>query len=147
MSEKRAFSLLKQSVLGAHLNRRLDRIENSVGSGWPDANGCFEGIEFWIEVKEPEEPKRASTPLFGSSHKLGLEQRNWIKRQLNAGGLVYIYIDTGKNRMLISGALADVFNKMTLSEFIKTAVWHASVPIRNAEKWEEIAHVIANRTL
>lgn len=147
MSEKRAFSLLKQSVLGQRLNRRLDRVENSVGIGWPDANGCFEGVEFWMEVKEPTEPKRVSTPLFGSSHRLTMDQRNWIKRHLAAGGLAYIYVDTGKNRMLVSGKLADIFNTLTLQEMIDTAVWHATVPVRNAEIWEGVADAIAKRTL
>jgi hypothetical protein len=145
MSETNAFKTLKQNLVGSRIDRRLDRVENVVAEGWPDANGCFESVEFHMEIKAPKEPKRATTSLFGSNHKLLQEQKNWIKRQLNAGGLVYIYIDTGKNRLLISGKFADELNEMTLEDLILCALWHAAVPVRNKDRWERIADVIAER--
>lgn len=69
MSEKRAFTLLKRALVTGRADRRLDRVENAVGTGWPDANGCFAGVEFWCEIKESTEPKRITIPLFGSNHK------------------------------------------------------------------------------
>jgi hypothetical protein len=145
MSETSAFKTLKNNLVGSRINRRLDRVENVVVGGWPDTNGCFSGVEFHIEIKAPKEPKRATTPLFGSNHKLSQDQKNWIKRQMNSGGLAYVYIDTGKNRMLIGGSFADDINEMTVGELASIALWHATVPVRNKGHWERIADVIAER--
>lgn len=145
MSEKRANKKLKENLVG--LNRRLGRVENVVGDGWPDLNGCFDGVEFWIETKEPTEPKRPTTPLFGSNHKLSQAQKNWIKSQLLVGGLAYVYIDTGKHRMLISGSIADEINDMTVGELKLAALWWTKVPMQNKNHWEGIADVIASRKI
>lgn len=145
MSEKRAFKKLKENLINDMTWRRLERVENVVGAGWPDSNGCFHGVEFWIEIKEPAEPKRTTTPLFGSNHKLSQEQMNWIKRQILSGGLAYIYIDTGKWRLLVGGSKADGVNGMTLEELKSSALWFAKVPMKDKNKWEGIADVIVNR--
>lgn len=148
MSEKRAYKLLKGAVVRAgDYERRMDRVENIVLPGCPDVNGCFNGVEFWIEIKEPKEPKRAKTPLFGSNHRLSVEQRNWIKRQLLAKGLAYIYIDTGSWRLLISGRWADELNEMTLSELKDVALWVGKVPIKDTVHWEGIANAIISRQI
>ena len=145
MSEKRAFTKLKTALVGSKFGRRLDRVENIVGNGWPDVNGCFHNVEFWIEIKEPKEPKMLKTRLFGSNHKLSQEQMNWIKRQIYTGGLAYVYIDTGKWRLLIGGSIADHINDMTLEELKSAALWLAKVPIKCNDHWEGIVDVIANR--
>jgi hypothetical protein len=142
MSEKRAYTLLKRHLVAGKPRRRLDRVENIISSGWPDCNGCFNGAEFWIEIKEPKEPKRATTPLFGSNHNLSLEQRNWIKRQLLAGGLAYIYIDTGNWRLLMGGSSADEINSLTLNQLKDSALWFSKVPVRTDSCWEKIAEII-----
>lgn len=150
MSEQRAFELLKKHLIKPNpVRRRIGRLENVVGVGWPDVNGCFEGSEFWIEIKEPTEPKRATTKLFGSNHKVTLEQRNWIKAQLLAGGLAYIYIDTGKHRLFISGKLADEINEMTLTEIVNSehCIWWCKTPLRDEKEWEKVAHAIINRKI
>lgn len=116
-------------------------------AGWPDVNGCFDGIEFWLEVKEPTEPKRSTTPLFGSNHKLTVEQRNWMLNQLRAGGLAYIYIDTGKHRMLLSGNLADKINVLTLRQLLNLSLWSGAVPFHHKHHWEGIADAIATRQI
>lgn len=144
--EKKAYSSMKEGLLnGHHVIRRLDRVENVVLVGMPDVNGCFDGIEFWIEVKCPKEPKKRTTPLFGSNHKLSQDQKNWIKRQLLSGGLAYVYIDTGAHRILIGGSKADDLNEMTIDELKCIALWHAVCPIKEKNFWEGIADVIASR--
>lgn len=145
MSEKRAFKKLKEALSNGKVERRLERVENIVGAGWPDCNGCFSGVEFWIEVKEPTEPKRSSTKLFGSNHKLSQEQMNWIKRQLLSGGLAYVYIDTGGWRLLIGGRIADSINDMTLDRLKAEALWIAKVPMKDKNHWEGIVDVVLNR--
>lgn len=47
MSEAKFCGLVKKSLPQVHWTR----IENSVGSGMPDLNGCINGIEFWVELK------------------------------------------------------------------------------------------------
>ena len=147
MSEKRAYKKLKDALLLPGTERRLGRVENMCDSGWPDCNGCFDGIEFWIEIKEPTEPKRSTTPLFGSNHRLSVEQRNWIINQLHAGGLVYIYIDTGRHRMLMSGNLADKINILTLKQLLYLSLWHGVVPFHHKHHWEGIVDVILRREI
>ena len=126
MNEVSAYRWLRNEVAVARLGDRLDRLENLVGAGMPDVNGCFNGSEFWIEVKAPTEPKRASTPLFGSNHKLSQEQKNWIKRQQMANGRVHIFIATDQRKILIDGKHAEKINEMTLAEIIGLSMWHCS---------------------
>lgn len=116
---------------------RLDRIENVVLTGMPDTNMCIDGVELWIEFKSPKEPKRATTKLFGSNHKLSLEQRSWILRQRNAGGKVFVLIVTDKRWLLLDGKHADRINDMTVQELINAALWHEVKPIRGKDKWKQ----------
>lgn len=117
---------------------RLDRIENMIGVGNPDINYCIDGFEGWIELKSPTEPKRATTPLFGSNHKLSIDQRNWFLRQNNAGGRAFILIATDKRWMLIEGRYADFINKLPVSGLLKIAIWSASKPIKEKEAWKTL---------
>jgi len=114
---------------------RIDRIENIVVFGMPDINMCISGVEVWVEQKSPKEPKRASTALFGSNHKLSIEQRNWFLRQKNAKGRGFILICSDKRWMLIDGRFADDVNNFTVEELIEIALWHEAEPIRGKEKW------------
>jgi len=126
MSEKDAYKFLRDKVF---LPRdRLDRVENIVGDGMPDTNYCIAGVEGWIELKSPTEPKRASTPLFGSNHKLLQTQKNWILEQLKAKGIVYLFIATNKRKMLVEGRWAEQINDMTVQQIIDIAKWHRERP-------------------
>ena len=126
MSESLAYKWLKNSVL---LPRdRVDRLENIVVSGMPDISVCIEGAEFWIEIKAPKEPKKESTPLFGSNHKFSQEQKNWFLRQRDAGGLAYGLIYSDKHIVLIGSATVETANEMTMRELIDVARWHSERP-------------------
>ena len=115
---------------------RLDRIENMMLTGMPDTNFCGDGRECWIEFKSPKEPVRPTTRLFGSNHKLSIEQRNWMLRQRNAGGRAFVLIVTDKRWILLDGVRADRINEMTVPELIEVALWHAVKPIRSKEQWK-----------
>lgn len=121
---------------------RLDRIENMMLNGMPDTNFCAEGRECWIELKSPTEPKRPSTKLFGSNHKLSIEQRNWMLRQRNAGGKAYVLIVTDKRWLLLDGSKADQINDMTVAELIEASLWHATKPIRSKEEWKRCRQIL-----
>lgn len=114
---------------------RLDRIENVMVTGMPDVNYCFGGVEGWIEQKSPKEPKRPDTPLFGSNHKMSMDQRNWFLRQRRAGGRAYILIVTDKRWMLLPGALADFINFWSVNELVDNAVWSCIKPIKDKQQW------------
>ena len=121
---------------------RLDRVENVVGTGMPDVNFCSRGVECWIEMKSPKEPKRASTPLFGSNHKLSQDQKNWLLRQCRAGGFSYVLIATDKRWMLISGRHADDLNGLTVLELLSRSVWSTDKPVRDKENWAKLRGVL-----
>lgn len=125
MSEKKAYKWLKDNVMQP--GDRIDRLENIVVDGMPDVNGCVLGSEFWMEIKAPTEPKRPTTPLFGSNHKLSQDQKNWILRQLKAKGNAYIFIVTDKRRILISGKYADNLNEMTVGLLLKHSMWNSEL--------------------
>jgi hypothetical protein len=55
------------------------------GSGVPDINGCFNGIEVWIENKFAKGKKRARVTF-------SPEQVGWIEQRLRHGGRVFIAV-------------------------------------------------------
>ncbi len=121
---------------------RLDRIENVVVTGMPDINMCIGGTEVWIEQKSPKEPKRSTTALFGSNHKVSQEQANWMLRQRKAGGKCYFLISTDKRWMLIGGFLADQINSMTVDELMEQAAWATTKPVRDKEAWKALRETL-----
>ena len=135
MTEKHAYKIFRQKV--ARHGDRVDRVENVLVSGMPDINYCSLGEECWIELKCPTEPKRKTTPLFGSNHKVSQEQKNWFLRQTTAVGNAYFLIVTNSRWMLIDGAHADEINEMTTSRLAYVALWHVENPIPD-EEWDEL---------
>lgn len=133
MNESSAYKWLKDAICNSSSDR-IDRFENIVGVGNPDVNVCIDGAEFWIEIKAPKEPVKATTPLFGSNHKLSQDQKNWILRQLKANGNAYIFVATDKRKMLVHGKHADQFNEMTVSEMMTGSMWCAVGRASSEEK-------------
>lgn len=109
-----------------------------VGVGLPDINFCASGVESWIEMKCPTEPMRSGTALFGSGHQLSVDQKNWIKRQVTAGGRAFVVIRTDKRWLLIHGRHADRLNEYTVNELIDVALWHARTPIERRTEWNAL---------
>ena len=137
MSEKTDYKLLKKHLPQGH--DRLERIENVVGVGTPDINYCIEGVEGWIEMKSPKEPKKSSSKLFGDNHKLNQAQKNWFLRQRNAGGKAFILICTDKRWMLIKGDyLVDIINDLSANDLWDIACWVSFKPI----DWESLREVL-----
>lgn len=60
----------------------LKRVENSVGSGHPDVEGCIDGVQIWIELKSEERPKRATTKI---RFKVRPSQDIWLQERVRAG--------------------------------------------------------------
>jgi hypothetical protein len=139
MSEKTSYSTLRKAIMQPR--DRIDRIENVVGTGMPDVNLVLSGVELWIEIKSPMEPKKDNTTLFGSNHPLSQDQMNWFKRQMRAGGKAFVYIDTDKHRILINGTWADRINTMTVQELLDEAAWWSMKPTF-ADQWKQLRSVL-----
>lgn len=136
MSEKNAYKTFYDGIKQFGPRDRIERIENGVGVGAPDINFCIEAKEGWLELKSPKEPLRATTPLFGSNHRVSQDQKNWFLRQYQAGGFCAFLIMTDKRWMLVPGRHADNLNNMTVSNLIKVAVWTTARPIKEKRQWE-----------
>jgi hypothetical protein len=141
MSERSTYSSLRKGLLAVNKKIRIDRIENSMVEGMPDVNVCIDGVESWIEIKSPKEPKRSTTPLFGSNHKLSIQQQGWLKRQYVAGGNAYVFIRTEKIAMLVKGFEAPNVNILTKAGLASISVWNSPVPVK-AEYWKELVTIL-----
>ena len=139
--EKDDYQTLKKNVFKGL--DRIDRIENIVVAGMFDINYCIDGIEGWIELKSPKEPKRLSTPLFGSNHKLSIDQMNWALRQRNAGGIAFVLIATDLRWMLIDGKFSDQINTSTVDVLENVARWSAVKPI-DSDHWNGLRLAITS---
>lgn len=123
---------------------RFDRIENSMGSGYPDVNATIAAEDVWIELKAPREPKRASTPVMTSNgnHPLLDSQINWFIRQRQAGGIAFILVRTDKRICLLDGTkYMKVFNGWTTAEMIAVSLFTCAVPTK-IEDWRMLRNVI-----
>lgn len=125
---------------------RMDRIENSVGSGQPDTNGCLAAEDVWIELKAPVEPKRADTPLMTSNgnHPLLQSQINWFARQAQAGGIAFILMRTDQRVILIEGTkygTSQAFNRYTVAQMINVALMVFDLPMKQND-WRLLRNVI-----
>lgn len=135
MSEQTAYQRFRKYVI-RHPDR-IDRMENLIAAGTPDVNVCMEGVESWIEIKQPTEPKRADTPLFGSSHRLSQDQMNWIKRQVSAKGRVFVLIVTDKRWLLLHGRHADAINDLDVATLIHVSLFHHPTRMTD-ESWRTL---------
>lgn len=71
----------------------VERIENAVGVGRPDVNGCVDGGTFDIELKSEERPARPSTKI---RFKVRQAQAIWMHERAAAGcKTIWILIQVG----------------------------------------------------
>lgn len=140
MSERAAYQNFKKNV--GRVGDRIDRIENCLVPGMPDINCCLNGTEVWIELKTPVEPKKRTTPLFGSNHKVSQDQANWMLRQKIAGGRAYFLISTDKRLALLASHFSMLINDMTIDEMIDNSSWSATKPLRDKDTWQVLREVL-----
>ena len=89
------------------------RVENPAHPGTPDVNGCIQGVEVWMELKQEKcLPKRETTPVFTGA--LRPEQILWHTLRHKAGGISYIvaYVEDSNLIYTIEGQHAKEFNNM-----------------------------------
>lgn len=84
----------------------MERVENSVGAGRPDVDGCINGGDFYIELKSEMRPKRIGTPIHPKlrpSQSIWHRERceagcriNWILMQVGEAAEARLYLIPGK---------------------------------------------------
>lgn len=102
----------------------MTRLENLVGEGTPDTEGCLDGRQFWIELKCNARPARAKTPIHVKFRPM---QPPWLKRRVRAGGRAFVLIQVGQyraaRRYLVPGDMAaKVATGLTEAELDRLAV-------------------------
>jgi hypothetical protein len=75
-------------------------------SGIPDIHGCYDGVDFWVEMKVARGWKVRMRPF----------QIGWLHRRAKAGGLCWIAVRKGKALHLIAGAKAGALAQTDLLE-------------------------------
>jgi hypothetical protein len=147
MSESSIYARLKERI--TRPTDRFERVENGMGAGMPDVNYCICGVEGWIEIKYPEEPKRPTTALFSGNHHVSVEQCNWMLKQSNAGGISWLFIATKLRLMFIPGAkvgkMGIVINKLRIHELESIAAWKTDVPVMDPLRWMDLREMLCSR--
>ena len=97
MSEKALWKWLS-NVRRTHQPIHIERLENSVGVGMPDVQGCWRGVPFFVELKQCREPAGVGTicPV-----KVRDSQIEWHNERMAAGGRSFFLIQVGNIRYLL----------------------------------------------
>lgn len=69
----------------------MTRVENLVGQGTPDVEGCL-GNQFWMELKCEARPANEDTPI---RPKFRPTQVPWLLRRAGAGGKAFVLLQVG----------------------------------------------------
>ena len=88
--EQKLFQDLKKQLEKAKKQIHLVRVENLIEQGTPDLNCCYEGVEFWLELKADD----------GRIPRLSKYQIAWHYRRHKAGGKSWILQRTQKDERL-----------------------------------------------
>lgn len=90
----------------------MSRVENAVGSGMADVEGCLDSTQFWIELKCEPRPARRSTPI---KPRFEPSQEPWHRRRRLSGGRTFVLLQVGSGaaarRYLLFGKLIPELEK------------------------------------
>lgn len=90
MSESSSWQTLRKYLIRDLKGCDIQRIEDKLATGVPDANVCWEGQEFWLEGKHLRElPARSNTRVRPN---LSAEQCSWLVTRRAAGGLTFVWL-------------------------------------------------------
>lgn len=95
----------------------LRRIENGLEAGTPDVNGCMWGVDFWLELKVADIPKKDPSQIVKIPH-FTQQQRLWIRRRGMAGGRVYVLLKLFDNPRPATFLLFDWKTSVTYVGFV-----------------------------
>ncbi len=121
---------MSEKNLAGHVMKALKpldglRVENPCHPGTPDVNY----IGGWIELKQQNAwPKKPETPL-KLNHDLTLQQRIWLIRREDKGGVALVLVQVARDYLLLSGGVAArLIGEATQAE-LKTAaiaIWYSA---------------------
>jgi hypothetical protein len=101
--EVNLWTWIKAGLKGAK-GLHMRRVENRVGNGDPDMDGCYNGVYFEVELKGCNRPVRNGPLVF----EVRDSQVAWHHKRLKAKGNTWLYIRVGKasdiRRYLLSGS-------------------------------------------
>ena len=125
---------MSEKALAGHVMKALKpldgvRVENGCGRGTPDVN--YTGG--WIELKQHDNwPKKPETPLV-LGHDLTIEQRIWLTRREEKGGVALVLLQVSRDYLLLSGGVAArIIGEATQAELKEAslAVWTSAATLR-----------------
>lgn len=96
MAEKRVFAHLKKLYPRAH----WQRIETWAGAGVFDINGCYNGVEIWVEAKEIHWLKKSNV----IKAKVRKAQKSWQAMRQRSGARTFLGIMNGSKLMILPGS-------------------------------------------
>ncbi len=101
----------------------MRRVENMVGDGDPDVDGCWKGRYFELELKGCDRPAKDGSLNFDVRQ----SQVIWHRRRWKCGGNIWLYIRVGKGRdvrrYLVPGNLTgQVKEGMTEADLARVSV-------------------------
>lgn len=91
--EVRLWEWLRDGLRGVE-GLHMRRVENLVGDGDPDVDGCWHGRYFELELKGSDRPARGGPLDFDVRQ----SQVVWHRRRWKCGGNIWLYIRVGKGR-------------------------------------------------
>lgn len=101
----------------------LCRVENMVMAGYPDVEGCLNGMPFHIELKGALRPANPETPI---RTKWQPGQKPWLKKRWTVGGSCFLLMRVGKGReiklYMIRGDQVGTVGEITESELDKMSI-------------------------
>jgi len=114
MLESQLWAMVKAglSKQGVHLTR----VENAIMSGTPDVNACYQGVEWWMELKSGTLTLRPA-------------QVTWINTRITHGGKVFIVHRSREKEIVIyhGGDAINIYKKLPIKipphVFIKPFPW------------------------
>jgi hypothetical protein len=141
IKEKHLWQWVKTQYKNAPSGAFIERVENSVGSGFPDVAGMYNGVPVMLELKTAGTPVRKTTGINIRSASLPGEIE-WHKKYREAGGLSYMLLQVGKRRFLIYSEHMHLFDNLqspTISEI------EGSHYAREIKTLSEILNVVEKR--
>jgi len=94
-TEASLWAWLRRAIFDLEDLLHIRRVENAVGLGDPDADGCFDGCCFTAELKVAPRPSRAGRLRWG--HEPTLAQVEWAEARLRAGGAAAFLLQVGSH--------------------------------------------------
>jgi Holliday junction resolvase len=130
------YKLFKKNLPRIH----WQRIEiGGTGQGVPDLNGCVDGIEFWVELKQDQKGRMILRP----------EQIGWMIERTRHGGLVRIAVRltvvSTDVLVIFDGPLVERLETMSIDANLPNAIdfWEGGP---NRWDWEGVFRAITMRS-